>query len=141
MTKSSVIKESKQDDIPQETMLEAAINWREVEGKGRGIFTRRLIHKGEVIETSPVVTVAKSAIPEEGGAPDGYVLEWRDDEPEEAYALVLGYIMFYNHGENPNVHLESDFENNVVTVTALRDIQPDEEITWNYDCELWFDPV
>lgn len=141
MTNSSSTQETIDEVIPQETMLGAAINWRDIEGKGRGIFARRLIRKGEVIETSPVVPVAKSAMPEEGGPPDGYVLEWRDDEPTEAYALVLGYIMFYNHGANPNVHLESDFEKNVVTVTATRDIRPDEEITWNYNCELWFDPV
>ena len=141
MTKTSVAKKEASDNQPQETMLGAAINWREVEGKGRGIFTRRLIKKGEVIEIAPVVPMDKSDIPEEGGPPDGYVLEWLEDEPGKEHALVLGYIMFYNHGENPNVHLESDFENNVVTVTALRDIPPDEEITWDYNCELWFDPV
>lgn len=141
MTKPSAMQENTQDDTAQETMLGAAVNWRDVTGKGRGIFARRLIRKGEVIEISPVVPMAKSAIPEEGGPPDGYVLEWRDDEPAEAYALVLGYIMFYNHGEDPNVHLESDFEDNTVTVTATRDIQPGEEIIWNYNCDLWFDPV
>lgn len=94
-----------------------------------------------MIEISPVVPVAKSAIPEEGGPPDGYVLEWRDDEPSEAYVLVLGYIMFYNHSESPNVDLENDYENYTVTVTAAHEIQPGEEITWNYNCDLWFDPV
>jgi SET domain-containing protein len=142
MSNKSEAKEIKDsNDVPEETMLGAALNWREAEGKGRGIFARRLIKKGEVIECAPVVTVAEHNIPEDGGPPEGYVLEWDEDDAENRYALVLGYIMFYNHGENPNVHLESDFTNKVVTVTAIRDIKPDEEITWDYNCEIWFDTV
>lgn len=134
--------EKQQPTDPQieESLLDGAIGWGYAEGKMRGVFARRFIHKGEIIERAPVVPMAKDNLPEDG-PPDGYVLEWRDDVPGEEYALVLGYIMLYNHGEDPNTHLESDFANGIVEVTALRDIQPGEELTWNYNCELWFDPV
>ena len=125
----------------EHTMLDGAICWQDVPGKGRGIFARRLIKKDEVIEVSPVIPMGKHNIPDDGGPPDGYVLEWRNDTPGEEHALVLGYVMFYNHAENGNLYLESDFDNNLVTVTATRDIQAGEELLWNYSCELWFDPV
>lgn len=124
----------------EETILGAAMDWRMIEGKGRGVFARRLIKQGEVIERAPVVPMSKENVPDDGGAPDGYVLEWRDDDPEEAHALVLGYVMLYNHGKEPNIHLESDFDNEQIIVTAMRDIEPGEELSWNYNCELWFDP-
>jgi len=128
-----------QPETQPETMTGALINWRVVDGKGRGVFAQRLIRAGEVIEIAPVVPMGKHNIPDDGGAPDGYVLEWREDVEGEEHALVLGYVMFYNHGSNPNIHLESDFDNDTVTVTAVRDIQKDEELIWDYNCEIWFD--
>ena len=122
----------------QETTLDAAIGWGRAEGKDRGVFARRRISRGEVIERAPVVPVSKNNMPEEG-PPDGYVLEWRDDVEGEEYALVLGYVMLYNHGKNPNIHLDSDFDNETIEVIASRDIEAGEELTWNYNCELWFD--
>ena len=135
------LEEVKQDrPEPMETVLDAAVCWRSVEGKGRGVFARRDIRKGEMIERAPVVPMSKDDIPASGGVPDGYVLEWRDDMEGEEYALVLGYVMLYNHGKDPNIHLDSDFDNEMIEVTALRDIAAGEELTWNYNCELWFDP-
>jgi len=125
----------------EETLLGGAIQWCEFPGdKGRGIFARRLISKGEVVERAPVLPMDKDDVPE-GGPPDGYVLEWDEETPGEEMALVLGYIMLYNHGKNPNIQLECDIEERVITATAIRDIQPKEELTWNYNCELWFEPV
>lgn len=129
------------ESLPEETVLGGAICWRSVDGKGRGIFARRLIKQGEVIERAPVIPMGKHNIPDDGGAPDGYVLEWREDEEGAEHALVLGYVMLYNHHDTGNLALESDFDNDMVTVSAARDIQPGEELLWNYNCELWFDPV
>lgn len=124
----------------RETTLGAAIDWRQSEGKGRGVFARRLIRKDEVIECAAIVPVAAENIPEDG-PPDGYVLDWDPDTPGAEHALVMGYIMLYNHGETPNVRLENDYEDQTVTVFALRDIAAGEELTWDYNCELWFDPA
>lgn len=123
-----------------ETVLDAAIGWRGAEDKGRGVFARRFIRKGEIVECAPVIPVAKENVPE-GAPPDGYVLEWDAETEGQEYAIVLGYIMLYNHGENPNLYLETDLENQTITASAIRDIEPGEEMTWNYNCELWFDPT
>ena len=94
--------------VTEETVLDAAIEWRAVKGKGRGVFARRAIRRGEVVERAPVIPMAKEHVPE-GDPPDGYVLDWDEDTPGAEHALVLGYIMLYNHGKNPNLAFESDF--------------------------------
>ena len=124
----------------QETILGAHIAWRHIsEEKGNGVFALRDIKQGEIIEVAPVIPMSHADIPESGNAPDGYVLDWDEDDPDEAHALVLGYIMLYNHSKNANMEFESNFENYTITATAARDIKAGEELTWDYSCELWFD--
>lgn len=123
-----------------ETIIGAKIAWREIsEEKGRGVFALKNIKKGEVIEISPVVTVPATSIPDDGEAPDGYVLDWDPETEGEEHCMPLGYIMMYNHSSEPNMRLENDMEEYTITAFALRDIKAGEELTWNYSCELWFD--
>jgi len=126
--------------IEMNSIVGAKIGWQDAGGeKGRGVFARTSFQKGDVLEIAPVIPVAASAVPEEGGAPDGYLLDWDTDEEGEEHCMPLGYIMLYNHSKSPNIWLESDFENMTMTAFALRDIKPGEEITWDYSCEIWFD--
>lgn len=123
-----------------ETILGAKIGWRKAEGdKGRGVFALCDIAKGETIEVAPVIPVSKNAIPDDGGAPDGYLLDWDEDTEDEEHCMPLGYIMLYNHSKEPTMNLESDMEEYTITAFAARDIKKGEELTWNYSCEIWFD--
>jgi len=123
-----------------ETILGAKIGWREIsEEKGRGVFALRDIKKGEVIEVAPVVPVAKENVIENGEAPDGYLLEWDDEEEGAEYCMPLGYIMLYNHGGDANMDLESNLGEYTITARATRDIKTGEELTWDYSCELWWE--
>ena len=118
----------------------AKIGWKDTGGeKGRGVYARADFNEGEIIEVAPVITVAASAIPEEGGAPDGYLLDWDPDEEGQEHCMPLGYIMLYNHSKTPNIRLESDYEEMTITVFAMSDIKAGEELCWNYSCEIWFD--
>lgn len=68
---------------------------------------------------------------------DGYVFGWGEDST----ALALGYGSLYNHSYRPNAEtLETADE---LVITALRDIQPGEEIFINYmgtaQDGVWFD--
>ena len=121
-----------------DTIGGSKLGWRQVEGKGRGVFARSPIAKGEVVEVAPVIPMAAADVPE-GGAPDGYVLEWDAETEGAEHALVLGYIMLYNHSRDPNLAFESDYEAETITATATRDIATGEELTWNYNCAIWFD--
>lgn len=122
------------------SILGAKIGWRDTGSeKGRGVFALEDIPKGCVIETAAVVPVGTHNIPEDGGAPDGYLLEWDPETEGEEHCLALGYIMLYNHDREANVHLENDYDEMTITTIALRDIRAGEEILWNYACDIWFD--
>ena len=123
-----------------ETITGAKIGWKQIDDeKGRGVFALRDFREGEILEIAPVIPVAATAIPEEGGAPDGYLLDWDDETEGEEHCMPLGYVMMYNHSSKPNIHIESDMGEYTMTIRALRDIKKGEELCWNYSCELWFD--
>ena len=124
-----------------ETMTGANIAWQEInEEKGRGMFALRDFKKGEILETAPVIPVAKENVVESGEAPDGYLLDWDGNYENEEYCMPLGYIMMYNHSKEPNIMLDQDYEKYTMQAIAIRDIRKGEELCWDYNIdELWFD--
>lgn len=127
-------------DQPCETVTGADIAWQETgTDKGRGVFALRDFKKGEILERAPVIPVSKRNVIDNGEAPDGYLLEWDGLYEDEEYCMPLGYVMLYNHSQNPNIILDQDFENYIMSVTALRDIRKGEELCWNYNCDIWFE--
>lgn len=125
----------------KETMAGAMIAWQEIdEEKGRGMFALRDFKKGEILETAPVIPVAKENVVDSGEAPDGYLLDWDGNFENEEYCMPLGYIMMYNHSKDPNIELDQDYDKYTMTAIALRDIKKGEELCWDYNVdELWFD--
>ena len=119
----------------------ANIAWQEIdEQKGRGMFALRDFKKGEILETAPVIPVAKENVVESGEAPDGYLLDWDGNYENEEYCMPLGYIMMYNHSKEPNIMLDQDYEKYTMQAIAIRDIRKGEELCWDYNIdELWFD--
>ena len=63
-----------------------AVEVKRVKGKGRGVFARRAIRKGEVFETCPVLVVPAAAIEDYSTGFGPYVFEWGEGK----VALVLG---------------------------------------------------
>ena len=116
------------------------MGWRDTGSeKGRGVFARQNIAKGEQIEIAPVIIVAEKDVPDDGGAPDGYLLDWEPEEEGREHCMALGYTMLYNHSKNGNLYLENDHDAMTITSFAARDIKAGEELTWDYSCEIWFD--
>lgn len=116
------------------------VGWQDTGGeKGRGVFARVDIAKGEMIEVAPVIPVGTHNIPDDGGAPDGYLLDWDPETVGAEHCICGGYIMLYNHDKNANATLENDYEAVTITSFALRDIKAGEEIVWDYSCDIWFD--
>lgn len=139
-----------QDDLDHELNLVPAsdivgqsgakIGWKDTgTERGRGVFARQDIAKGEMIEVAPVIIVAEEDVPDSGGAPDGYLLDWEPEEKGQEHCMPLGYIMLYNHSKDENLYLENDHEAMTITSYALRDIKAGEELMWDYSCEIWFD--
>lgn len=106
------------------------VYYRDVEGKGRGVFARRPIPKGAVVEQVPLMLV-----------PISYIVDGLDNprlnrifflHDDENLAVCLGYGELYNHSYTPNARYDDGPELTKI-FTALRDIAQDEEITINYN--------
>ncbi len=119
----------------------AAIEVKRVKGKGRGVFARRQIRKGEVIETVPVIVLPGEEVGD-GSASTDYCFAWG----RGTVALALGYGSLYNHSYEPNACYE-DVGGRTKLFVAIRDIAAGEEITVNYNGEpgdrspVWFDVI
>jgi SET domain-containing protein len=121
-----------------------AIEVKRVRGKGRGVFARRAIRKGEVIEKVPMLVLTTEEF-EDGLAGTSlahYCFAWGEGKA----ALALGYGSLYNHSYRPNARYD-DVGPQTKEFRALRDIAPGEEITVNYHGEprsraaIWFEVI
>jgi SET domain-containing protein len=119
-----------------------AIKIKQIKGKGRGVFARRAIRKGEVIESVPVLIMTSEEY-EEGLSKTllkNYCFGWGTDQ----VALALGYGSLYNHSYRPNARYE-DIGTQTKDFVAV--IAEGEEITVNYNgkpgskAKVWFDVV
>ena len=110
--------------------------------KGLGVFARRSIPKGEVIERVPLLVMDSE---EYAGGVDRsllarYVFHWGEGQ----IALALGYGSLYNHSYRPNARYEDEAPQ-AKRFVAIRDIGAGEEVTVNYNGsptsrkKLWFD--
>ena len=118
-----------------------AIEVKQIKGKGRGVFARRLIAQGEVIERVPVLVLPVSETKTATGPTrmSGYCFEWG----RGTVAVALGYGSLYNHSYQPNARYDDESVQTKV-FRAIRDIAPGEEIVVNYNGEpgdgtpVWF---
>ena len=112
----------------------------ETEGRGRGVFAKEFIAAGTVFECAPVILLS----PEEWLYAErtklfDYCYDW-----QEGAALALGMGSLFNHSYMPNAVYTKQYEQLVITYTALRDISAGEEILINYNGRpddmdpLWF---
>jgi SET domain-containing protein len=119
-----------------------AIEVKEIKGKGRGVFARRAIRNGEVIERVPVIVLPLSDITTPTGPTRtaGYCFEWSGGK----VAMALGYGSLYNHSFRPNARYDPR-SRQINVFRAIRDIAAGEEILINYNGEpddltpVWFE--
>ncbi|MCR9202474.1 MAG: SET domain-containing protein [Planctomycetaceae bacterium] len=99
-------------------------------GKGRGVFACKFIPAGTEFEKVPVLVFPSEEVltGEVGDVLADYVFEWG----KGTVALALGFGSIYNHSYSPNARYD-DVGRMTKVYTALRDIQPGEEITINYN--------
>lgn len=106
------------------------IEVKRISGKGRGVFACRHIPEGTVFEKVPVIVMpAEEALEStENAVLANYVFDWG----RNTVALALGYGSLYNHSYVPNARYDDEGQQTKV-FRALRDIEPGEEITVNYN--------
>ena len=114
-----------------------------VDRRGRAMFANRRFLKGELIERAPVIPINQKQWPSaEKTILSDYAFDW--GEHDEHAAIALGYVSIYNHSYAPNAQLEELLDELMMEVVAIRDIQPGEEVTINYNGDpenqdpLWF---
>jgi SET domain-containing protein len=120
-----------------------AVRMGTIERRGRAMFASRKFLKGELIERAPVIPINQRQWPSaEKTILSDYAFDW--GEHDEHAAIALGYVSIYNHSYEPNAQLEELLDELMMEVVAIRDIQPGEEITINYNGDpesqdpLWF---
>lgn len=98
-------------------------------GKGRGVFAKINIKKGQKIEEVPVIFMKSDEFHDTNPSDVGenYVYYWDEDR----VAVALGYGSLYNHAYEPNADYE--FDEHTISYIAMRDIAQDEEIFINYE--------
>ena len=105
---------------------------------GRGVFARSGIKKGEVVETCPFIEISQKEA--ERSVLINYIILVGKDRA----ALALGYGSLYNHSESPNARFKINEKDKEIVFTAIREINKDEEITFDYGGgeqrnPLWFE--
>lgn len=115
-------------------------------GKGRGVFARRQIAEGELIEQAPVLVIPGEEWQHiEQTVLYNYCFSWGSDLQHAALALGCGSL--YNHSYQPNAVYIKRVSELVIDFVALRQIAPGEEITINYNgspggqAPMWFGEV
>ena len=111
---------------------------------GRGVYARRDIRKGEVVEMCPTIDISTDDLVYLNETTLVTYLFYCGDDLEQA-VIALGFGSIYNHSYQPNAIYEIKPQKGVMSLVALRDISKDEEITVSYKrssknkTPLWFE--
>lgn len=112
--------------------------------KGRGVFTKERIEKDTVIEESPVIVMPpEDRINLDKTLLHDYIFAWGEDEKQ--CCMALGFIAMYNHSYSSNCEYFMDFEEEIIQIKTVRQIEAGQELTinyngdWNNEKKVWFD--
>ena len=109
---------------------------RNAEGMGRGVFAVTRIPADTLLSSDPVMMVPEDQCPK-GSVLDSIVFLWSTvmEDGLNQNAVVLGLGTVLNHSKSPNVIVYFEQDPDRVDFYALRDIEPGEQLThdYNYD--------
>ena len=118
-----------------------------IENAGRGVFAAKLVLKGEIIESCPVVEITEKEVSLLRKTElKNYYFLWGSDLKK--VAVCFGFGSLYNHSYSPNATYNKRLKEKLIDFVALKDINKDEEITVNYNfgqpddkSPLWIKPI
>lgn len=127
---------------PSPDFITGLVGWSVIPGKGHATIALRDIPAGTVLEKTPLI-IMKTADIVNTPLID-YAFWWGDETPapmsNECGITKGGYLALANHDNNPNSTITQDRDNTMMIWRTSRAIHAGEEITFDYDCDLWFDP-
>ena len=114
-----------------------------VDGKGRGVFSKKFIPANTKIEIAPVIVfdATERKILEQTKLYN-YIFEWGENGQE--CCVALGFVSMYNHASPSNCEYFMFYDIETIIIQTVRDIQPGEELTINYSADwnqfrpVWF---
>ena len=105
---------------------------------GRGVFARRDIPAGTLIERTPVLLVPRNQVFSDNPVVRAanariswYVFDWAGQTKRDYVAVALGYGSIYNHSDDPNAAFEPE-PPDTLAFRAVRDIGAGAEIFISY---------
>jgi SET domain-containing protein len=112
--------------------------------KGRGVFTRKKIAAGTIVEVSPVIVMAGKDRKLLDQTPlHDYIFVWGKNKDQ--CCMALGYIALYNHAYRSNCEYFMDYDDHIMYIKTVSAIDAGEELTINYNGnwdnkeKVWFD--
>lgn len=118
------------------------------EKKGRGLIAKKLIKKDTIVGICPVLLLPNSDWEQiQDTVIYDYCYTWDDPKYNGEFmnVLALGIMQMMNHSYNPNVRYEYDYDENIISFIAIKDIPKGIELTVNYNgnvedkSPVWFD--
>jgi uncharacterized protein len=124
----------------QRPILNYRVEIRSSPTRGRGVFARRLIRLGTVIEAAPVIIIPAADCPTlDRTVIHDYYFHWDGDPDGEGRgALALGLVTLCNHSKPPKARVDRNYARHTLDLLAVAAIEPGEEVTIDYGCTLWF---
>lgn len=124
-----------------------AVGW--FERKGRGVVAVRDIPAHAVIERAPVLIIpAKDRSLADQTIVFTYVFMWEHGTTEQDLydgsgraAIALGLTSLLNHSYTPNAEFIRHIDDLEIEIRSLRPIRAGEEVTIDYQMDLWFAPA
>ncbi len=117
----------------------------DVPDKGKGVFCKKNLRPGAVLEVSPVIVMPARDRPLlDQTLLHDYIFEWQPDG-ELMCCMALGWVPMYNHSYSSNCEYYMDYVDSTITIKTVREIPAGEEITINYNGDwddekpVWFD--
>ena len=99
--------------------------------KGRGVFTSKVLNKGDVIEICPVIEINyKEHQMLSGHILENYTFVW--NTRKRSAGILLGFGSLYNHAQKPNADYVKNIKEGVMEFKAIKKIKAGEEITIDY---------
>ena len=114
-------------------------------GRGRGLYAREAIAKGEVLERACTIYIDAAQAPALDKMLPLGDFYFEHPQSKDEGLMVLGLASLCNHSDDPSADVR--FEDGgpiigwIAVLHALRDIPAGEEITYRYKCPLWFAPT
>jgi hypothetical protein len=117
--------------------------------RGRGVVAAQDIKKGDLIERSPVLIIpSRDRAAVDPTVIFAYVFMWEKEMVEQDLychvgrsAIALGFTSLLNHSYSPNAEFIRHIDDLMIDIVALTDIESGDEVTIDYQMQLWFNPA